>query len=54
MAEELVKYISNARLEIFEDSGHFAVIEEPEKFLPGGQAIRLPMTNEQFSIFNDQ
>jgi proline iminopeptidase len=32
MAEELVKHIPNARLEIFEDSGHFAVIEEPAKF----------------------
>ncbi|HZY45309.1 MAG TPA: alpha/beta hydrolase [Anaerolineae bacterium] len=32
MAEELVKHIPHARLEIFEDSGHFAVIEEPEKF----------------------
>jgi proline iminopeptidase len=32
MAEELVKHIPDARLEIFEDSGHFAVIEEPEKF----------------------
>jgi proline iminopeptidase len=32
MAEEMVKHIPGARLEIFEDSGHFAVIEEPEKF----------------------
>jgi proline iminopeptidase len=32
MAEEMVKYIPNARLEIFEDSGHFALVEEPEKF----------------------
>lgn len=32
MAEELIKYIPNARLEIFEDSGHFALVEEPEKF----------------------
>ncbi len=32
MAEEMVKHIPHARLEIFEDSGHFAVIEEPEKF----------------------
>jgi proline iminopeptidase len=32
MAEEMVKHIPTARLEIFEDSGHFAVIEEPEKF----------------------
>ena len=32
MAEEMVKNISVARLEVFEDSGHFAVIEEPEKF----------------------
>ena len=32
MAEEMVKHIPDARLEIFEDSGHFAVIEEPEKF----------------------
>jgi proline iminopeptidase len=32
MAVELVKHLPRARLEIFEDSGHFAVIEEPEKF----------------------
>jgi proline iminopeptidase len=32
MAEEIVKNIPNAKLEIFEDSGHFAVVEEPEKF----------------------
>jgi proline iminopeptidase len=32
MAEEMVKYIPTARLEIFEDSGHFALVEEPEKF----------------------
>ena len=32
MAEEIVKHIPNARLEIFEDSGHYAFIEEPEKF----------------------
>jgi len=32
MAEEMVKHIPNARLEIFEDSGHFAHIEEPGKF----------------------
>jgi proline iminopeptidase len=32
MAQEMVKHIPNARLEIFEDSGHFALVEEPEKF----------------------
>jgi proline iminopeptidase len=32
MGEEIVKYIPNARLEIFEDSGHFALVEEPERF----------------------
>jgi len=32
MAEEMVKHIPRARLDIFEDSGHFAVVEEPEKF----------------------
>jgi proline iminopeptidase len=32
MAEEMVKHIPKARLEIFEDSGHFALVEEPEKF----------------------
>lgn len=32
MAEEMVKYIPNAKLEVFEDSGHFALVEEPEKF----------------------
>jgi len=32
MAEEMVNHIPNARLEIFEDSGHFPLVEEPEKF----------------------
>jgi proline iminopeptidase len=32
MAEEIVQRIPNARLEIFEDSGHFVLVEEPEKF----------------------
>jgi len=32
MAEEIVKHIPGARLEIFEDSGHFALVEEPAKF----------------------
>jgi proline iminopeptidase len=32
MAEETLKHIPNARLEIFEDSGHFALVEESEKF----------------------
>jgi proline iminopeptidase len=32
MAEEIVKHIPSARPEIFEDAGHFAFIEEPEKF----------------------
>lgn len=32
MAEEMVKHIPAVRLEIFEDSGHFAMVEEPEKF----------------------
>ena len=32
MAEEIVKHIPKARLEIFEESGHFALVEEPEKF----------------------
>lgn len=32
MAEEMVRHIPNAKLEIFEESGHFALVEEPEKF----------------------
>jgi len=32
MAEEMLKHIPDARLVIFEDSGHFALVEEPEKF----------------------
>jgi proline iminopeptidase len=32
MAEEILKHIPDARLEIFENSGHFAMVEEPEKF----------------------
>lgn len=32
MAEEMVRHIPNAKLEIFEESGHFALVEEPKKF----------------------
>lgn len=32
MAEEMVRHIPSARLEIFEDSGHFALVEEPDNF----------------------
>lgn len=32
MAQEMVNHIPDARLEIFEESGHFALVEEPEKF----------------------
>jgi len=32
MTEKTAKYIPNARLEIFEDSGPFAQVEEPGKF----------------------
>lgn len=32
MAEEIARYIPVARLEIFEESGHFALVEEAEKF----------------------
>lgn len=32
MAEEMVKHLPHARLELFDDSGHFAVVEEPDKF----------------------
>ena len=32
MAEEIAKHIHNARLEIFEESGHYPLIEESEKF----------------------
>ena len=32
MAEEMVRNIPHAKMEIFEDSGHFAFVEEPEKF----------------------
>ena len=32
MAEEIARHIPNARLVIFEDSGHYALVEEPEKF----------------------
>lgn len=32
MAEEMVKHIPNAKLVVFEDSGHYALVEEPEKF----------------------
>ncbi len=32
MAREMAAHIPGARLEIFEDSGHFAIVEEPQKF----------------------
>jgi proline iminopeptidase len=32
MAEEMVRHIPNARLEVFEDSGHYAFVEESETF----------------------
>jgi len=32
MAQEMARHLPQARLEVFEESGHFAVIEEPEKF----------------------
>ena len=32
MAEEILKHIPSARLVIFEDSGHYALVEEPETF----------------------
>jgi proline iminopeptidase len=32
MAKEMVKNIPNARMEIFENSGHYGFVEEPEKF----------------------
>lgn len=32
MAEEIVRYVPGARLEIFECSGHFTFVEEPERF----------------------
>ena len=44
MAEEMVKHLPDARLEVFEDSGHFAVIEEPEKFY---RVIKQFVTNDQ-------
>jgi proline iminopeptidase len=32
MAQEMTNHIPDAHLEIFEDSGHYAFVEEPEKF----------------------
>lgn len=32
MAYEMEKHLADARVEVFEESGHFAVVEEPEKF----------------------
>lgn len=32
MAEEMVRHIPQARLEVFEESGHYALVEEPAKF----------------------
>jgi proline iminopeptidase len=32
MAEEIATHIPHAQLVIFEDSGHYALVEEPEKF----------------------
>jgi proline iminopeptidase len=35
MAEEMVKHIPDARLEIFEDSGHYALVGRTRKVLSG-------------------
>jgi proline iminopeptidase len=32
MAAEMLKHIPNAQMEIFEESGHYGFVEEPEKF----------------------
>jgi proline iminopeptidase len=32
MAQEMAKHLPNARLQVFEESGHFAMVEEPDKF----------------------
>ncbi|HEY3421723.1 MAG TPA: alpha/beta hydrolase [Methanocellaceae archaeon] len=32
MSEGLVRHIRDARLDVFEESGHYAFVEEPEKF----------------------
>ena len=32
MAKEITERIPNAKMEIFEESGHFGIVEEPEKF----------------------
>ena len=32
MAQEMARSLPHARLEVFEESGHFALVEEPEKF----------------------
>jgi pimeloyl-ACP methyl ester carboxylesterase len=32
MAEEMARHLPKARVEVFQDSGHFALVEEPEKF----------------------
>jgi proline iminopeptidase len=32
MAEEMVNHVPNARMEIFEESGHYGFVEEPDKF----------------------
>jgi proline iminopeptidase len=32
MAREMARHLPGARLEVFDESGHFAMVEEPEKF----------------------
>ena len=32
MAREMAQHLPGARLEVFDESGHFAMVEEPEKF----------------------
>jgi proline iminopeptidase len=44
MAEEMVKHIPQARLEIFEDSGHMVIVEEAEKF---NRVVKQFVLNEQ-------
>jgi proline iminopeptidase len=32
MAKEMLARIPNAQMEVFEESGHYGFVEEPEKF----------------------
>jgi proline iminopeptidase len=46
MAAEMLKHIPNAQMEIFEESGHYGFVEEPEKFY---RVVKAFVDKQQFN-----